>query len=108
MNAEHRLVGCVLPRGLGVELLSRLFREKGINRAETRPARGVLGSDPSGLLNRIEKDFLTVVVEAERADEIFAWIYHQAGVAREEGRFLYMTRLSAATPFTLPPDLQAT
>lgn len=104
-RTADRLVGCVLPRGVGVSILERLFHEKGLTRAELHPARGFLGSDPRGLFNRVEKEFLMVIVEEARADEVFDWIYREARVSELEGRFLYMTRLSRSTSFTLPADV---
>lgn len=100
-----RLVSCLLPHGLGLELQARLFEELGMARADVHSARGFIGSDPAGLFNRVEKEILSVVVEAERADEVFEWIYHEGKVAELEGRFLYMTPLESATPFELPPDV---
>ncbi len=100
-----RLLGCVLPKGAGLELMNRLFREQGLTRVELHSARGFMGSDPTGLFNRVEKDFLLAVVEEARADELFEWIYREARVAEAEGRFLYMTRLHRATPFALPEDV---
>lgn len=104
-STGDRLLGCVVPKGIGLELMNRLFKEKELTRMELHSARGFLGSDPGGLFNRVEKDFLLVVVEADRADETFEWIYQEAKVAELEGRFLYMTRLKRATPFTLPADV---
>lgn len=103
--AEERLLGCVLPRGVGPPILERLFREKDIKRAHLHSARGFLGSDPRGMFNRVEKDFLMVILEASRADEVFEWIYREARVAELEGRFLYMAPLRRSTPFTLPADV---
>jgi hypothetical protein len=105
--SDDRLLGCVLPRGTGIPLLARLAQEKGITRAEVHSGRGFMGSDPRGLFNRVEKDVMSVIVEGERADEIFAWLYHEAGIADMEGRFLYMTRLRRATPFALPDGVPA-
>ena len=104
---DDRMLGCLLPRGNGIPLVARLAKEKGITRAEVHSARGFMGSDPRALTNRVEKDLLTVVVEGGRADEIFAWIYHEARVSEVEGRFLYMTRLLRATPFSLPEGIPA-
>lgn len=100
-----RLLGCVVPKGVGLELMDRLFHEHGMTRVELHSARGFLGSDPTGLFNRVEKDFLLAVVGEDRADELFDWIYREARVAEAEGRFLYMTRLHRATPFRLPDDV---
>lgn len=104
-QGEDRLVSCLLPQGLGVELQARLFSELGLTRVDVHTARGFIGSDPAGLFNRVEKDVLSVVVEAARADEVFEWLYGEGRVAELEGRFLYMTRLESATPFELPADV---
>ena len=104
-SRSDRLVSCLLPQGLGVDLQTRLFSELGLTRVDVHSARGFIGSDPAGLFNRVEKDILSVVVEASRADEVFEWIYREGRVAELEGRFLYMTRLDSATSFELPPDV---
>jgi hypothetical protein len=72
---------------------------------DVHSARGFIGSDPAGLFNRVEKEILSVVVDVARADEVFEWIYREGRVAELEGRFLYMTRLDAASAFELPPDI---
>jgi hypothetical protein len=100
-----RLVGCVMPKGVGLEIMNRLFHEKGLTRVELHSARGFMGSDPTGLFNRVEKDFLMAIVEEDRADDIFDWIYREARVSEVEGRFLYMTRLNRATAFEIPEDV---
>jgi len=100
-----RLVTCLLPRGLGTELRDRLFQELEITRVDVHTARGFIGADPAGLFNRVEKEILTVVVDGDRAEDVFKWIYHEGRVAEVEGRFLYMARLDHATPFQLPQDL---
>lgn len=100
-----RLVSCILPQGLGLELQGRIFSELGLTRVDVHSARGFMASDPGGLFNRVEKEILSVVVEAGRAEEVFEWMYREGGVAELEGRFLYMTRLDAATAFALPADV---
>jgi hypothetical protein len=99
---QPRQICCVLPRGQGLPLQSRLFNELGLTRVELHSARGFMGSDPERLFSRIERDVLQVVVNEERADEVFEWLYHEAHVADQEGRFLYVARLARATPFALP------
>lgn len=100
-----RLVACVLPEGMGVDLQARLFSELGLTRVDLHSARGFMGSDPASLFNRVERDIVSVVVDAERADEVFDWLHREAEVGEREGRFLYVTRLDQATPFALPPDV---
>lgn len=99
------LVTCLLPQGIGSDLRARIFFELEVTRVDVHSARGFIGTDPAGLFNRVEKEILSVVVEAARADEVFEWIYREGRVADVEGRFLYMARLDSATPFDFPPDV---
>ncbi len=71
-----RLLSCLLPQGLGMELQARLFSELGLTRVEVHAARGFIGSDPGGLFNCVEKEILTAITAADQADDIFEWIYH--------------------------------
>lgn len=103
--AADRLVGCLVPKGLGMELMTRLFREKGLTRVSVHSARGFMGSDPRGLFNRVEKELLTAIVAPDRAEEVFQWIYREAQVAEVEGRLLYMAPVQHASPFVLPADI---
>jgi hypothetical protein len=100
--SEARLVCCVLPHGLGLRLQERLFRELGMSRVDLHSARGFIGSDPRNLFNRVERDVLRVVVDEERADEIFEWLYREAHVGAQDGRFLYAARITRSTEYRLP------
>lgn len=104
-GSDACLVCCVLPRGEGTDLQTRLWRELGVTRVDVHPARAFMGSDPRGLFNRVEKDVLSAVVEPERADVVFEWLYREGRVPDIEGRFLFVVRLSHATPYHLPPGV---
>jgi hypothetical protein len=103
--SEARLVCCVLPHGTGLRLEERLFRELGMTRVDLHSARGFIGSDPRNLFNRVERDVLRVVVEEARADEIFEWLYREAQVGTQEGRFLYSARITQSTEYRLPAGI---
>jgi hypothetical protein len=103
--SQPRQISCVLPHGLGIPLQSRLFHELGLTRVELHSARGFIGSDPERLFSRIERDVLQVVVDEERADAVFEWLYHEAHVADQEGRFLYVAKLARATSFAMPEGI---
>jgi hypothetical protein len=105
VSSPERLLSCLVPQGLGSDLRARIFSELRLTRVDLHSARGFMGSDPGGLFNRVERDIVSVVVEAEQADEVFDWLYHEAEVGTKEGRFLYMTRLDRSTPFTLPDEV---
>ncbi len=102
LEGRQRLLTCVLPRGKGLPLLRRLSEEKGIVSANLNSARRFTGSGGRGVFDRLETDVLTVVVPADRADEVFEWIYWEAEVSTQRGRLLFMARLLGATPFRLP------
>ncbi len=103
--SDERIITCMLPQGAGLPLQNRLFRELGLARVDLHSARGFIGSDPRGLFNRIQRDVHAVLVDEAQADEVFGWIYREAGVAEHEGRFLYVARASHATPFALPAGI---
>lgn len=99
---DQKLLTCVMPRGVGLPLVRRLASELGITTASLHSARGLFGSDPAGMFNRVEKDVLTVTVPTGEADDLFLWIYREGAVGSEPGRFLYQAPLVGATPFSLP------
>ena len=116
LSTDQRVLTCVMPKGVGLPLLRRLSDELGVVTASLHSARGLSGSDPTGMFNRVEKDvltvtapaaeaedlFLTVTAPAAEAEDLFLWIYREGEVAAKPGRFLYLAKLSGATPFTLP------
>lgn len=100
-----KLITCILPRGRGQPLMAALVRDKGIDAVDVHHARGVGRITPlahRGLGETSEKDILTVAVPAERADEIFEYIYFEGGVDRPHGGLIWMNALAACTPYLLP------
>ena len=102
---EGRLITCVLPKGKGLPLVQALY-EEGITRAHFAFARGFDIHDPpgrGGIPEEVEKDLVTVPCkDIGQADELFHFIYEKAGINHLGGGFMYMTRLSVATPYFLP------
>lgn len=102
MSSGDRLISCILPPGVGMQLQRRLFHELGLTRVDVHSARGYSGSDPEALFSRMEREVLSVVASEEQAEEVFGWIHREAEVADLRGRFLYMGRLSRSTEYELP------
>ena len=50
----------------------------------------------------IEVDVFDVIVDAERADEIFSFIYEKAGIGEGTHGFMVQSNLARATKFSLP------
>jgi hypothetical protein len=91
-----------MPKGIGLPLLRRLSEELGIVTATLHSARGFSGGSRPGVFDRLEKDVLAVVVEEDRSDEVFLWLYQEARVSTEKGRLLLVAPLRGATPFQMP------
>ena len=78
MNAleNPKLITSVLPKGKAVEVVKLLHKEKDVHSTNIASGRGVLG--PLGQDVWSEVDIMTVVINEDRADEIFEYIYFQA------------------------------
>ncbi|MDX1570686.1 MAG: hypothetical protein R3200_09390 [Xanthomonadales bacterium] len=94
-----RIITCIVPAGMGRDLVDALYHEKNINTANFVRARGA--SQRSGTFAD-EMDKLTVVVEMDRSDEIFEFLYFKAEIGTAPHRFMYQAPLDLATLFSLP------
>lgn len=103
--ARQKLITCILPKGRATRVLARLKHEKGIIAANVNFARGAGRLTPlayRGVGETTEKELLNVVVAADRANEIFDYIYHEAEIDRPHGGLIFQQALRFATPFRLP------
>jgi hypothetical protein len=74
----------------------------GIHSANVSTGRG-RGAGPIGNIGVWDEiDTLAIVVPAERADEIFSYIYHAAELDRPRGGIMYQHAVGPATQFTMP------
>lgn len=99
----HKVVTCILAAGDGVQVLERLHKI-GVNSAFVHHARGVGGSGKRrrGASYYAEREVITVLVDPERADEVFEFLYHAAGINRPHGGLLLMEKAPLAVPLLLP------
>lgn len=89
-RGEFRVLICVMPAGRGTEVLEALRRETGVISAYAHHARGI---GTHSLRHRIysdEKQILTALVDAVRADEIFHFLYYSAGLDSPHAGMLMM------------------
>lgn len=95
-NSAPMLITCIIPVGTAKPVMIALQRAKGIDTATLHHARGagVSGMARRGVGAEVEKDVLMVTVPAERADEIFEFVYVEAGINRPHGGFMYMERVN--------------
>lgn len=98
LEANAKLVTCILPKGRAIEILESL-QAQGIHRANLAFARG------SDIHEHIveEKDIITVVAaDAVQADKIFYFLYDKAEINQPGGGIVYVTSLRQASPYSLP------
>ena len=83
--ADQRQITAILPTGLGHTILELLSLHCGLSTASLHRARGV-GIVPligkKGVGAQIEWDLISVIVPPDRADEIFALIFHEGEIDR--------------------------
>lgn len=103
ITTKSKLISCILPQGIGIDLVERLSREKGICTANVSAGRG-RGAGPIGNIGAWDEvDMLTVTVPEEKADEIFDFIFHAGQLDRPRGGIMFQQAVSPVTEFSLPP-----
>ncbi len=102
IDAEFKLIVCILPRGKGTELVERLSLEMGISSANVSTGRGRGAGSIGNIGVWDEIDTLAIAVPTERADEIFSFIYHAAELDRPRGGIMYQHAVGPVTQFTMP------
>jgi hypothetical protein len=104
-GSTSKLITCILPPGVAADVVRRLRTDHGIAEANVHTARGIsqFGAAARQMAGpQTEREVLTVVVPAGRADELFAFLFRATGVDRPHGGLLFMSRLGRSTPLTLP------
>jgi len=104
-TATMKVITCILPPSVAPGILAKLRQEKGVVETHVRAARGLGKLTPAKyrkIGSQTEKEILSVIIPAERADELFEWLYHEARIDRPHGGILYMNALMQATPYVLP------
>lgn len=106
---KQKLIFCVLPKGVALGVARQLKEKHAIMTTNINNARGVGKLTPlsyRGLADQSEKEILSVTVAADRAEEIFEFIYHQANINRPHGGIMFMHKLIKSTAYVLPamPD----
>jgi hypothetical protein len=100
-----KLITCILPKGIALTLNEKLMHDKGINTGNINNARGVGHMNFQGNLrvgDESGREIFSVMVKASEADEIFEFIYMQAGIDRPNGGIIYQQELHQSTEFVLP------
>ncbi|MZG30890.1 MAG: hypothetical protein F3741_08805 [Nitrospinae bacterium] len=103
LTKDIKLITCFLPKGAGIRLVEILHKEKNIDSTNVHTGRGlrtVESVKDYGAWS--EQDVLTVIVDSERADEIFSFIFFHGELNKPAGGFIYQTSLTKASEYKLP------
>ena len=96
-NKKEKHITCFLPKGTGVKMVEMLQSEKNIVSTNVHSGRGQRTAETWK-----EQEILTVIVDADRAEEIFEYIYFQGKLNEPGGGFIFQSDLNRATSFKLP------
>ena len=96
-NKKEKRITCFLPKGTGVKMVEMLLSEKNIVSTNVHFGRGQRTAETWK-----EQEILTVIVDADRAEEIFEYIYFQGKLNEPGGGFIFQSDLNRATSFKLP------
>ena len=101
-----KFITCILTKGKARELAIALKEKKDIISVSYQHVRGASAMAEKlgfrGLGQTQEKDVLTAVVTPEKADDIFEFIFEEAGIGQAHGGFMFQGNLAGYTPLTLP------
>jgi len=100
---KEKRITCFLPKGVGLKIVEMLHNEKNIDSANVHSGRGlrtVASVKEYGAWS--EQDILTVILDADRADEIFEYIFFQGELNKPGGGFIFQADIQRSTPFYLP------
>lgn len=100
---KEKRITCFLPKGAGLKIVEMLHVEKKIDSTNVHTGRGlrtVESVKDYGAWS--EQDILTVIVDADRAKEIFDYIFFQGELNKPGGGFIFQADIQRSTPFYLP------
>lgn len=102
VSTNSKLITSFLPKGTGLDLVKALKEETGITTGNVSNSRGTGTSSNSTFGEWIEVDVFDVIVDADRADEIFSFIYNKAGIGEGNHGFIIQSDVARSTKFILP------
>ena len=105
---RQKLITSIMPKGTGRKVLVGLRKEHGINTGNINMARGASMYNPMsrrGIGEQTEKELLTVVVPADKADEIFEYIFDLADIGEPHRGIIFQSDLMCSSGYEMPRDI---
>jgi hypothetical protein len=103
---SYKVITCFLPAGKGKEVLDDLRKQKGIYSGFVHHARGA-GVD-SERNNKtqfyVEREIITVLVPVAQADEVFEFLYFNAGLDQPHTGMVLMEKAIRGMMCNLNPE----
>jgi len=104
-SGETKLITCILPKGIAAGVSKKLLHEKGIVSGNINNARGsghITAKVHQKVGYQTEKEIFRVVVNADKADEVFEFIYNHAELHHPHGGIMFQNALRKSTEYVLP------
>lgn len=105
-NAKQ--IVCIVPKGRGQQLVEAVSSELGIHNANYSGARGVgrsIDVQDRGVGEQQEKDVFALTVDADRADEVFEFLFFKAQLDEPHNGLMYMQASPKTTVMNIPETI---
>ncbi len=103
LNKKEKRITCFLPKGVGLKIVEMLHVEKNIDSTNVHTGRGLRTVESVKDYGAwAEQDMLTVIVDADCANEIFEYIFFQGELNKPGGGFIFQADILQSTAFLLP------
>jgi len=96
---SYKLITCVMQEKLSHDIIKNLQNEKKILTSNTYSARGSTFENED---DAKQMDVLTVLVEKEKAEEVFEYLYYEAQIDRPHGGMIFQEAIGRSTEYSLP------
>ena len=101
MMSSYKHIECLTTQRRGVEIIEKL-EALGIFTANRSFAKGSTASSP----DPIEVEVISVMVEEERSEEIFEYLFYELELSEPHNGIIYQTSIRQLTPYRLPSEAE--
>ena len=104
-DTNTKLITCILPKGKAFPLQQALVDKHNIYAGNYHFGRGVGRAShirDRGIGNQQEREIIEVVVPADKAEELFEFMFLNAEMDEAHGGMIYMTSIPRSTIMTVP------